>query len=186
MVPVFVIVSAWANAVPGIMAPSILIFAVPAKVKIAALVLWERLRPPSTRVLPTPFAVRVRADKVLVMFALPMVSVVLVPAKVIIRESDTLTLPLPRFRLFAEVLFAFPNVNPSLSVQDWFPRLVIAAPLVLLIVVLADKVSAPVPSALALLILRVPAVRVTPPAAPELLPERVSVPAAALMVVRPP
>ena len=165
------------------MAPSILIFAVPAKLTVATLVLWERLRPPSTNVLPVPFAVRVRPDEVLVMFALPMVSVELAPARVITREVETVTLPLPRFRLFAEVLFAFPNVNPSLSAQDWFPRLVIAAPLVLLIVVLADKVSAPVPSALALLILRVPAVRVTPPVAALLFPLRVRVPR--LMVVKP-
>ena len=115
MVPVFVIVNPWANAVPGTMAPSILIFAVPARVAVVALVLWERLRPPSTRVLPVPFAVRLGSPAVLVMFALPMVSVVLVPARVITRESETVTLPLPRFRLFAEVLFAFPNVNPSLS-----------------------------------------------------------------------
>ena len=59
-----------------------------------------------------------------------------------------------------------------------------AAPLVLLIVP-AVRVTAPEPSALALLIFNVPLTRVTPPAAPELFPLKVNVPPAAFIVVRP-
>ena len=98
----------------------------------------------------------------------------LVPARVMVRVDDIVTLPVPRSRLLDEVLFAVPNVK-SLNVIALFPRLVIAAPLVLAIVP-ALIVRAPVPSALAWLTLRVPAVRVTPPAAPELFPLRVKVP----------
>ena len=47
------------------------------------------------------------------------------------------------------------------------------------------KLIAPDPSALLLLMFKVPAVRVTPPAAPELFPLKVNVPPAAFIVVRP-
>ena len=47
------------------------------------------------------------------------------------------------------------------------------------------RVRAPDPSALLLLIFKVPAVRVTPPVAPELSPLKVNVPPAAFIVVRP-
>ena len=45
--------------------------------------------------------------------------------------------------------------------------------------------SKPVPNALALLRFKVPVVKVTPPAAPELFPLKVNVPPAAFIVVRP-
>ena len=51
--------------------------------------------------------------------------------------------------------------------------------------VVAPIVSKPVPRALALLRFRVPVVKVTPPAAPELFPLKVNVPSAAFIVVRP-
>ena len=51
--------------------------------------------------------------------------------------------------------------------------------------VVAPKVSKPVPKALALLRFKVPVVKVTPPAAPELFPLKVNVPPAAFIVVKP-
>lgn len=51
--------------------------------------------------------------------------------------------------------------------------------------VVAPIVSKPVPKALALLRFKVPVVKVTPPAAPELFPLKVNVPPAAFIVVRP-
>ena len=51
--------------------------------------------------------------------------------------------------------------------------------------VTAPNSSKPVPKALALLRFKVPAVKVTPPAAPELFPLKVNVPSAAFIVVRP-
>ena len=50
---------------------------------------------------------------------------------------------------------------------------------------MAPKSRVPVPKALALLRFKVPAVKVTPPAAPELFPLKVKVPPAAFIVVRP-
>jgi hypothetical protein len=78
-----------------------------------------------------------------------MESVVFVPAKVMVRDVLRVTFPVPRSKLFAEVLLAVPNVKPFSSTQDWFAALITAAPLVLLIVALAEIVSAPVPRALA-------------------------------------
>ena len=135
----------------------------------------DRLSPRKTSVFPVPVAVSVRPEAILVKFPKPIESVELVPARVMVRVDDIITFPVPRSRLLDEVLFAVPNVK-SLNVIALFPRLVIAAPLVLAIVTPALIVRAPVPSALAWLILRVPAVRVTPPAAPELFPLRVKVP----------
>ena len=48
-----------------------------------------------------------------------------------------------------------------------------------------ESERAPDPKALLLLMFKVPAVRVTPPAAPELFPLRVNIPVAEFMVVKP-
>ena len=176
VVPVFVIVTPWANADPGTIAPSMLIFARPAKVTVTAAVeFWDRLSPRKTSVFPAPLAVSVRPELVDVIFPNPIESVVFDPDNVIFLLPEIVTFPVPRSRLFAAVLLAVPNVNPSASAQDWFAALVTGAPLVLLIVVFAEIVSAPLPSALALLILSVPALSVVPPVW-VLFPERIQVP----------
>ena len=148
VVPVFVIVTPWANADPGTIAPSMFIFALPAKVTVTAAVeFWDRLSPRKTSVFPAPLAVSVRPELVDVIFPKPIDSMAFDPFNVIILPPEIVTFPVPRSKLFAAVLLAVPNVNPSASAQDWFAALVTAAPLVLLIVALVEIVRVPVPSA---------------------------------------
>jgi hypothetical protein len=116
--------------------------------------------------------------EVLVMFTAPIVNLVPFPAKAIVLEELAVTTPVPRLRLFAAEFVDDPKASPSVHVQAWFPAFTTAEPLVLLIVApVPARERAPDPSALLLLMFKVPAVRVTPPDAAELFPLKVNVPA---------
>jgi hypothetical protein len=93
-----------------------------------------------------------------------MVRVVPVPAKLIVRLVVRVAVPVPRLRLFADVLALVPKVKEPKLTNSLFVR-VIAAPLVLLSVpaVRVSVPALPVPMAEALFRLSVPAVRVVLP-----------------------
>ena len=124
---------------------------------------------------PRPAFVRL---KPLPLIAPPTIRVLVSPFVVIWRLAVRITVPVPRFRLFVPAVPSKAKSPP----QIWLLLLpnVIALPLVLAMVPLLI-VTVPVPGAVALLILRVPAERVRPP--PKVLaPDNVNGPLPVLVI----
>ena len=152
--------------VPAV-APSalaLLMFSVPA----------DRVTPPVRPVLlpervnrPAPALVRVP----LPVMAPPTVRVLAAVELVMVRLLFIVTAPVPRFRLLEPVKVKFPSQTCGL-----FAVRVIALGALLLIVVPSLMVKVPVPSAVALLMYRVPWLSWTPPERPLLTPSRVRIP----------
>ena len=172
-----------ANPLPFEIAPLIVMFAEPERESLTALGdAAAMVSPPRTIVLPAPLKVKVTplvAAEVL--FIEPIVIVVPVPNKLSVRLEAAVTVPEPRLR---SLLAVFP-IAPNVTVDELpkvillFPAFTTAAPLVLLMTLLLElNENVPLPSALALLMFRVPPAPIeTPPDAAELFPLKTKVPA---------